>query len=176
MKFNTISMIKHPVDKVFTAMRDSLPLVTSKWADIHNIKEQERKAGPDGITVVNIWTAATKLPPAVLSFIGTEKFTWTDTALWNDANKICTWSIEPHQFRDSVQCKGTTVFTTAIGGQGTKITFSGDLDWKSDKFLGMAGGIGQAVLSGAEGIIRNVIQKNFRSIAEAVEAHLNTGK
>jgi hypothetical protein len=174
MKFMTVTIVKHPVDDVWKAMRDDLPLVTSKREDIHGVAEQERRVEPPVYRIVNIWTANAKLPQAILRFLGTDKIAWTDRAEWDETKKICTWSIEPHQFRDAIVCRGCTVFESALGGTGSKVTFSGDLDWRSDKLPGIAAGIGQAVQQGAEGVIRNVIQKNFRTIAEAVEKHLTS--
>jgi hypothetical protein len=173
MKFQTVSIVKHHINAVWVSMRDDLPAVTSRREDIHSVTEQERHASPRICRIVNVWKARTKLPPAAMRLLDADMFVWTDRAEWNNETRVCTWSIEPHHFRDSICCHGTTAFEPAVGGTGTRITFSGDLEWDSAKLLGLAGGMGEAVFSSAEGIIRNVIQKNFRKVADAVALHLD---
>lgn len=176
MKFQTLKVVRHKLAAVWPAMRDDLPLVTSNRQDIHSVAEQDRQVVLPVHRIVNIWRAKTRLPAAITKLLDEDMFAWTDRAEWDDETGICKWSIELHHFRDAIHCDGTTVFESAIGGNGTKITFSGKLEWSKEKLGGIAGGITNAVLSNAEGIVRNAIQKNFLAIVGAVEDHLDALK
>jgi hypothetical protein len=122
---------------------------------------------------VNIWKAAVKLPESVMSALGSDLFIWTDRAEWNNDTHICTWTIELHQFRDSVQCYGITTFETAMGGNGTRITFSGNIEWDSSKTGGIKGMLGEAFMVIGGDFIQNAVQKNFRKMAEAAAKYLD---
>lgn len=172
MKFQTITIIKYKIDAVWKTMRDDLPELAYLMEDIESITEKERHVSPSVHKVINIWKSATKLPPIIMRYLNTDMFTWTDRAEWNNESLVCNWKIEPHHFRDSIHCKGKTSFESAMGGLGTKITFSGDLEYNSQKLIGITNFIGDTVLGAADSIIRIIVQKNFRKIAEAIEKHL----
>jgi len=173
MRFQTVSVIKHESRIVWAAMRDDLPKIVHFLGDIESVTEQQRCETKEHCKIVNIWKASPRLPQALVKFIDSDMFMWTDRAEWDNRMQTCNWSIELHHFRDSIQCHGSTLFQPAMGGAGTKVTFSGDLNWNSRKLLGSASFLGETALSAAEGIIRNILQKNFRKIAEALGQYLD---
>jgi hypothetical protein len=173
MQFKTISLIKYGIVNVWTTMRDDLPDLAKMMEDIESITEEERKNSSAICYVVNTWKSAIKLPQSIKTHFGTDLFVWTDRAEWDNETHVCKWTIELHRFRDSIRCHGSTTFETAMGGLGTKITFSGDLDWNSQKLAGLTGLFGETVLMMAENIVQNAIQKNFRKIAETITKYLD---
>jgi hypothetical protein len=173
MEFKTISLIKHRTEKVWSTMRDELPKLAEMMDDIESITEKERIQSKTLYQIVNIWKSATRLPQPVMNLLHTDSFSWTDRAEWNNESHICQWSIEMHYFHDAVQCHGSTVFEPAMGGNGTKVTFSGNLILNSRKLEGFTGVLGEAVFAAAQGIIQNTIQKNFRKVTETIGKHLD---
>jgi len=173
MQFKTVNLIKHETEKVWATMRDDLPKLAEMMDDIESITEKERTESQTTYHVVNIWKSAIKLPQSIMSVLGSDLFVWTDRAEWNNETHVCRWTIELAHFRDSVECHGTTIFESAMGGKGTKISFSGDLVWDRHKLGGIAGAFGETVLIVAEDFIQNAVQKNFRKIAETIAKYMD---
>jgi len=166
-------MIKHGTEKVWKTMRDDLTELVGMIDEIESVTGKERNETKQIYRVVNIWQASVKLPQTIMSVIGSDLFSWTDRAEWNNDTHICTWTIELHQFRESVKCNGTTTFEPAMGGNGTRVTFSGNIDWDNRKTGGMTGMLGEAFLVIGGDFIQNAVQKNFRKLAEATAKYLD---
>ncbi len=173
MQFKTVNLIKHGVEDVWQTMRDDLPKLAEMMDDLESITEKERTESPTVFHVVNIWISATKIPQSIKKILDSEHFVWTDRAEWNNETHVCRWTINLHHFHDSVQSHGTTIFEPAMGGNGTKVTFSGNLEWDNEKLTGIVGVFGETVLILAKDIIQNAIQKNFRKITGAIEKYLD---
>lgn len=172
MQFKTVDLVKHGKEKVWATMRDDLSKLAEMMEDIESITETERTESPPVVHLVNIWKSALKIPQSIKMIIGSETLVWTDRGNWNNETHICEWTIEFLNLHDSVECRGTTVFEPALGGKGTKITFSGNLEWNSQKLAGIAGFFGETVMLMAEDIIDYAIQKNFRKIADTTGKYL----
>lgn len=173
MHFNTISIIKHPIDQVWLTMRDDLPKLVELAEDIESISVElhEKKSGI--CKVVNIWKASPPLPQSVARYLKSDMFVWTDRAEWNEEKMECLWSIEPHHFRDRVHCSGVTSFHPAMGGRGTRITFIGDFEWDSQSLSVVPNLLKEAVHKIVESLVSDLIPKNFRKITDAVKRHLD---
>jgi hypothetical protein len=170
METKSISMVKHPVHLVAATMRDRLAEVAAGVDDVESVQLQERVEQADGgLLVVNLWQARPKLPALIASRLRPEMLRWTDRATWNPAGDVCTWEIDPHYFHDHIQCRGHTRYEPAMGGRGTRITFTSE-------FLlgrGPTGGIANPLLVVAEPILRGLIPKNFQKIVEALSGWLD---
>jgi hypothetical protein len=173
MDFSTVSIVKHPIDRVWTVMRDDLADLADLMDDIESIHVELREEGPPIFKIVNVWTAHPRLPESVVRYLGSETFSWTDRAEWNEKRMECLWSIEPHRFRDRIRCVGATRFSPAMGGRGTRVVFSGEIEWNSQNLPGLPSMLEEAVYAGAEALVKSLIPKNFRKITDAIAAHLD---
>jgi hypothetical protein len=173
MEFKTTSLIKFGTEKVWATMRDDLPKLAEMMEDIESITETSRTVSKTTYNIVNIWKSATKLPQPIINLLHSNYFSWTDTAEWNNETHFCKWSIEMHHLQNAVICHGSTIFEPAMGGNGTKVTFCGNLELDSRKLSGITGVLGEAVFIGAQGIIQNMMQKNFRKVIETIGKHLD---
>lgn len=177
MEIKTVSILKHPLENVWHAMRDELPNLVELLEDIDEIEVETRKnSSPNTIMIVNIWKAHPKLPAVITGKLNTEMFVWTDRAEWNDKALECNWSIEPHYFQDKIQCSGTTKFTTALGGKGTRIAFTSNVKWKNKNGSGVTGFLQDTVYTVIESFMKNLIPKNFHKITVAISKHLDSIK
>lgn len=176
MTFNTVSMVKHPIDRVWTIMRDDLPKLVDLIDDIEDISVQSYEKRNHNCKVVNVWRASPPLPQSIAGRLDSSMFIWTDRADWNDKNKECLWSIEHHHFRDRIRCSGTTRFESAIGGRGTRITFSGSFELNHHNLPGMLRSLEGPALKAIENLISSLIPKNFHKIADALSTHLDSQK
>ena len=66
------------------------------------------------------------------------------------------WRIDPHFLGQRTEYAGTTKFSEAMGGKGTRLTFEVDLAQVDE-----SKGIGS--------IMSSIIQRNFRELVEAAE-------
>jgi hypothetical protein len=168
MEAKTISVVKHPRDLVWSTMRDRLAEIAAHVQDVESAQLVERREHDDVATVVHVWQASPKLPAIIASRVQPEMFRWNDHALWDARSFTCTWRIEPHHFADYIQCHGITTYEPAIGGRGTRITFT------SDFHLGRGDGrIASPLLSAAEPFFRGIIPKNFQKIVASLAALLD---
>lgn len=176
MKFQTLALVKHPLPRVWKAMRDELPLLASRIDDIESITTTQRSESPGQISIVNIWRARPTLPEMLAKHVDTASLAWTDRAVWDEESKTCRWSIEPHVFSGHFECRGETRFEPAMGGRGTRITFSGEAEIKFGLFGdGVRKVLEDTLFKGAMGFVQDIISKNFRKIATALEKHLDAG-
>ncbi|MEO8763369.1 MAG: hypothetical protein ABI416_03740 [Ginsengibacter sp.] len=173
MKFKTISIIKFRVDIAWNTMLNKLPDIANDVDDLESITEIERTILPGNMTrVVNVWKSKPRLPAMVMKYINPDMLAWTDTANWKEEDKTIEWEIRSHHFHEEMHCKGTTVFETAMGGKGCRLTFSGSLEWKG-KVLSLSFGILDSTIAKAvEGVLTQMIPSNFRKITEVMSKYI----
>ena len=177
MNIKTVSVIKYPIDNVWTAMRDDLPKLLNFLEDIESITVKlYENIEPEITQVVNIWKASPKLPKILARRLDSNMFVWTDNAKWDKTKLECAWNIEPHHFRDNVKCSGITKFELALGGRGTRVTFSGNIEWKSKSHASVSSFMEDAVFKGIEIFVQSLIPKNFRKVIEALTKYLDSNR
>jgi hypothetical protein len=173
MNFSTVSIVKHPIDRVWIAMRDDLPKLVDLLEDIESISVELNEQGPHIHKVVNIWKACPQLPQSIAMRLDSDMFVWTDRAEWNEEKRECLWSIEVHHFRDRVRCSGLTSFGSAMGGRGTRVTFAGSIGWHNRDPSKVTGFLEEAVYKSVEALMRDLVPRNFRKITDALAKHLD---
>lgn len=169
METKTLSMVQHPRELVWGTMRDRLPEIIAGVEDVESVALVSRKETGGAMLTEYLWQARPKLPALVAASVRPEMLCWTDRARWSPNDFVCTWEIEPHAFRENIQCRGTTRYEQAMGGRGTRITFTSDFQ------LGRArdGRLGNPILTMAEPILRGLIPKNFQKVVAAMNELLN---
>ena len=166
--FKSVIMVKYPQDHVWVAVRDRLPEMVPFLDDVKSITQEYREQKSDLLKLTNIWQADIELPSKVQSIIDVDKLEWTDSAEWIESQQQCQWIIEPHFFKDRIDCTGSTRFESAIGGRGTRITFAGELSIDASDIPGIPVFMESTVTKTVESLITTVIPKNFRKITDAL--------
>ena len=168
MKIKSVSVLKHPVPEVWTAIRDRLPEIVPFIADIESVTVQSRAEAADGtVRLVNIWKAKPKLPAIVTNYLKPEMLAWTDRAEYRLKTLECHWRTEPHFFTERIQCAGVTRYEHAMGGRGTRVTFEGDLEFSLHNLPGVPQVFENALVRGVETFVTALVPKNFRNVIEA---------
>lgn len=148
-------------------MRDHLTEFAQNIADIESIRQVERTIDTRGtVYIVNEWSVRQALPAALSTMLKVDKFSWIDRNRWDEANQTCSWTIEPAALGEHIACSGQTHFAVAMGGRGTRVTFTGELDIKPG-LLGQLGSVGPMVSGFIESIATTIIPRNLRAVAEA---------
>ena len=165
--FRTVVVLKRPQQELWINMRDHLADFAERLADIESVRQIERTIDADGvICIVNEWSVQQTLPAGLSTMLKLDRFRWTDRNRWNEANRVCSWRIEPLAFGEHIACSGDTHFADAMGGRGTRITLAGELDIKPS-LLGALGSVGPMLSSFIESIATTIIPRNLRAVAEA---------
>lgn len=173
MEFNTVSMVKHPVEEVWTSMRDELPQLADHMDDVERIQVESSSQNGKIYRVVNVWQAAPRLPATIASHLDPKMFCWTDHAEWQEASQECRWRIEHRFFGESFSCAGLTQFKPAMGGRGTRITFSGTFELNRKKLPQVLRVLEDPVLKIVESMLIKLIPANFQKITAAIDKHLD---
>ncbi len=151
-------------------MQDHLVEFAGSIADIDNIRQIERSTDANGIVhIVNEWRIRQQIPAAICSMLKIGELGWVDRNSWNAGTATCSWSIEPVFLREFIACSGETVFSDAMAGRGTRVTFAGELDLKPG-LLGSLAGIEPMVSGFLESIVTTIIPRNLRAVVEAAAA------
>jgi hypothetical protein len=177
MNFKRTSIIKYPIELVWATMRDKMPEVVNLLPEIASVDISAYATTESGdVLVTKVWSAAPKLPDFVAKHIQSDMLSWTEYGEWVADSKVCAWSIESHGLKDAIDCKGETGFEPALGGKGTRITFSGNVEIDAQKLserLRIANAISTQVL---ELVAHSVIPHNFGESAKAIEKYLGEKK
>ena len=167
MNLHVDQRISHPVDLVFTTLRDR---VTDLAPFLPNIAAIEYEEGPvteaTKTSYAIRWHAAeTEIPRAARRFIDPSKLCWLDRAVWDAETRSCDWSMEVSMLPGRVRCGGTNS-CMAAGDDATTFQIRGDLtiDVKGLVPRLIAGKVGPAV----EGFVVRLIQPNLTHIGRAV--------
>ena len=172
--FKSVVIVKHPLDKVWLAIRDSIVEIAPLMSDIESVKVLERhEKGSEESRFVNEWRLSAKLPAIASTIIEPGDLGWLDYARWDNSNYVCRWSIEPFFHPESIRCSGITKYESAIGGRGTRVTFQGDVDIDVAQLAGLSKTISSPVSSIVENVVTTIVPRNFRKVYEAAEHWLN---
>ena len=172
--FRSVVIVKHPVEAVWTALRDNLAQIGPLVSDVRSVEVLERNEASNGtLVILNEWRLDLNLPAAARALVQPEQLGWRDHARWDATSKICSWDIRPFLHADAINCSGETSYAPAIGGRGTRVTFSGDIGIDTAKLQGMLKVASLPISGIIESVITTVLPRNFRKIYVATESWLS---
>lgn len=172
--FKSIIIVKYAPDIVWNIIRDQLPELATYISDVDEIEVKNRSETPCGkVMIENLWKANIKIPSILKSIIKPKALCWTDKAEWNQDKLLCNWQIQPHFFKERISCSGSTLYSPAMGGRGTKICFTGNLDISSQNLKGVPKKLEGKISDIAESLVSSIIPTNFRKMTEAIQLMIN---
>jgi hypothetical protein len=175
MEFRTVTIVKHPTALVWETMQEHLPEIASAVPDIESVSPMSSSKNEEGhLLMVNVWKAKPPLPDFLSKMVQPDMLTWTDSAVWKEAQRSCRWEIRSHYFKEQMSCIGNTSFEPAMGGKACRLSFEGTLHWQANALpIKMAGPL---VAQGIESFMASMIPANFRKLTEAVEHFIQNNK
>ncbi len=174
--FRDLVVIKQPLERVWTTVRDRLPDLAAQLDDVERIVVLEREPiGPGRLRLVNEWHSGQKIPKLLQNRLGAAAVSWIDRNQWDDSTHVCTWAIEPSLFPEHIRCAGSTSYAPAMGGRGTRITFAGDFELAPGALKGLAGPLEQPATAFVESIVTVFIPRNLRKVMDAAERLIAAG-
>ena len=152
-------------------MRDHLVDFAGHLSDIDEIRQVTRTQDSEGIVhIVNEWRVRQQIPAMIRPILKTNELSWIDRNTWDASTQTCSWTIEPGFLTEHIACSGKTFFAPAMGGQGARVTFEGELDLKPGLLSGAFGGVDKLLAGFLESIVTTVIPRNLRNVVEAAAA------
>lgn len=149
-------------------MRDHLVDFSGRIADIEEVREIDRTVDVDGMVhIVNAWRVQQQLPAVVRAVLKTDEISWIDRNTWDSRTYTCAWTIEPNFLREHITCFGKTSFVAAMGGQGTRVIFEGELDLDQSVLRASLGSAEKLLAGSIESIVATAIPRNLRGVVEA---------
>lgn len=171
--FNSVSIVKHSLERVWVTVRDRLPELVPFMEDMEKITQLKRVELPDGIVRLdNLWQANPRLPLLQTAHMKPEMFAWIDRAEWRPPSHECSWRIESRFLPESIECWGVTRYQPALGGRGTRVTIEGQLALTAPNLPGLAF-LDGSLVQGFETLASSLIPKNMRKMTEAVGGFLD---
>ncbi len=165
--FQCLVGVRHPLAKVAAAVRDRMSEVAPALEHVEQITTLSRIERADGaVDLINEWRVNPTLPHALYDVVKPENLGWLDHAAWRSDLAACEWRIEPHFMGAAIDCRGQTLFETAMGGRGTRVTFEGRLDIDPNALLSIPMVWRGPASVAVEMLISTLIPKNFRRTTE----------
>lgn len=165
--FHSLVVLRRPRQELWTIMRDHLVAFGGRIADIEDVRQLSRTPDVDGVVrIVNAWRARQQVPPAIRSMLQIDELSWIERTSWNEAASACDWTIEPSFLGEQIMCSGTTTFAVAMGGRGTRVSFTGELDVKPG-LLSRLGSMEPMASGFLETVVTTLVPRNLRAVAEA---------
>jgi hypothetical protein len=166
--FRTLVVVRQPLDQVWAVVRDRLPELAMTLDDVKSIVVIEREElGPGNVRLVNEWRSSQRIPAGLGDRLGITDLSWLDCNLWDEADHGCTWRIEPAVLKGQIRCNGSTRYEPAMGGRGTRVTFTGTFDLAPGALATFAGPLQKPISAFVESIATTVIPRNVRKVVEA---------
>lgn len=172
MQIHASSIIHHPLDRVYRAYKDELPLIAPYMPDIKEIRVLSREDLPDGPKLHNEWTGKTEIPKVAQGIVKPEMVKWDDFATWHDSGTYCEWRIATRFFTENVKCGGTNRFT-ADGPGRTRVTLSGTLDVSLKDIPGVPRFLAGTIAPQIEKFIIALITPNLEKVNKSLERYLD---
>jgi hypothetical protein len=166
-QFRSLLVVSQPAEPLWRAIRDRLSDVAQELDDIEGVRVLSREdLSSTTVRLVNEWRARLRIPAALEAAIGRDALGWIDTAIWNESEMRCRWSIEPLFLRGQVHCEGATTYEKAMGGRGARVTFEGELSVALSSGGRTSLGL-DAVSSFVEPLVTTLIPRNFKKTLDA---------
>lgn len=170
MRIEADAFIDHPVDEVFRAYRDELPILVSGLPRVREIVVESREEADGVVHLINLWKGAAKVP-AVAAKVLPPMVSWHDHASWDAQTRRCTWRITSDIFPEAVRCEGENVFVDT-GGR-TRVEVRGDIRIDLSKVRLVPELVAGSIASAVEGFLVRQITPTLTSVSDALADYLD---
>jgi hypothetical protein len=173
MEIYTAQVIDFPMEKVYPLVRDNLRELVPYMENVKRIETESREALGEGrIRLVNRWYAMGEIPKVIQTIIKPEMLTWLDTAIWNDAEKMCQWEIKTMFFKENVRCSGINYYKPR-GKDRTTLEITGDFTIELKGIPGVPRLLEKKIGSQVEKFIVRLLTPNLASLAKGISQYLS---
>ncbi len=171
-----LALVRYDRDLVWRTVRDELPALATLLSDVRSVETTSRRNGPgDEVELINLWEADVAVPAILSRMVRPDAVRWTDVAKWSAADHVCRWSIEPHLFAGAIRCQGATRYEAAMGGRGTRLTLTGEIEIARSTLPAALAKLGAPAVTAIESMVTTVVPRNLTKLAAAVTRHLAAG-
>ena len=172
MQIHSTCLVHHPLERVYLAYRDELPLMVPFIPDIREIVVKSREEFTGGVKILNLWIADREPPRAVASVIKKEWLQWEDYATWNDEATFVDWRMILPAMPDRMRCSGRNTFVKD-GLDRTKVIITGELLIDASGFPGVPSSLVRRVGTAIEAFIVDLVTPNLTRMNQSLELYLD---
>jgi hypothetical protein len=174
MRIDVRQDMSHPLEKVYTTMRDDLPGIAAFLSGVESIETTEREEfGPGRVRLLNVWQANKEnVPKVVRSFVTSNMLRWKDHAEWNDEDHSVRWRFETFQFDKLFECSGGNRFEELPAG-GTRMNIQGDLQIFPERIPGVPRFLARRIKPKIEEFIMKMVGSNLSDLARGLQEFLD---
>lgn len=172
MKIHAESRVHHPLETVYLAYRDELPLMAPYIPDVREIVVSKREVSPGRVNLLNIWHADREVPKVAQTFVKPEMLMWEDYAEWDDAARHANWTLVIPAFRNQVRCSGRNAMF-ADGPNATRVVLTGELEIEAHKVPGVPKLLARRMAPKIEAFIVSLVTPNLRRVNASLEQYLD---
>ncbi len=175
MELRFEQVISHPLENVYSTMRDRLAELVPHLVGVESILVQEREQlAPGRVRMLNLWQASPEAAPkAVRPFVSRKMLSWKDHAEWNDADHTVRWRFETSSFEKLFECQGSNRFED-LGGFA-RLRIEGELHIFLERLPGVPKFLAKRIAPKVEAFIGKIVGDNLRGLAGGLQAFLDGG-
>jgi hypothetical protein len=170
MQISAQVRIPFPRPLVYATYRDKLLELQPYLPNVRGIEVRSRRETDGLVHIVNEWHGGGEIPAAARALLNESMLSWTDRAVWNDAEYFTQWQIETHAFQEAVHCTGKNSFLAE--GDTTLVVSKGNLAIDSSQIHGVPHFIAQVVGGVVEEFLGQKIAPNLVELGEGVSHYL----
>lgn len=174
MDINAVSVINHPIDRVFVAYRDELQKIASYVTNIKGINVLSREETPGLVKLHNEWIGRGEIPKVAQGVVKPEMLAWDDFAEWSEAEQLVRWNIRIRVFSDKFSCSGTNRFTPEGPGR-TRVHLTGKLQIDLREIPGVPRFLASSIAPQVEKFIVALVKPNLEEVNVAIGRYLDAG-
>ncbi len=180
MEFEYPEHISHPVDDVYSLLKDRLPELIPQLPGVDSIEELSRETDGSLTRITNLWQGNSKsAPPIVRPFVTRKMTAWHDHAVWDDDKHLVTWRFETLHFDTLYDCSGVNYLIpepNVDGTKGTRVRITGDLRVYPARVPGVPKLLARSVGPKAEAFLIDMVTPNLKELPQAVQAYLDQSR
>lgn len=176
MKISVSAYLPFPRSLVYLTYRDKLVEIVQSMPDIQQveIKSSCRSQRQGRIHYVNEWRGSGDIPAVARPFLSEDLLSWTDEAIWNDAEFTTDWQTKTHVFTEAVYCAGQNLFLE--DGAGTRIESNGELTIDPKQLKGVPFFLAGTIATLLEEYLSKKVAPNFIQMSQGIQQYLETRK
>jgi hypothetical protein len=155
---------------VYKAYRDNLPEIVHDLKDIRSIEITSRSQEENHLCVISEWLGGGEIPAIARPLVSESMLSWTDVAIWHDADFTTNWIIKTHAFTEAVHCTGWHHFLE--DGNSTIIESNGELTIDPHQIHGVPQFFAATIGHVVEDVLRQKIDLSLQQVAQGVHHYL----
>ena len=173
MDFKYSELVKYPLERVYTVLRDNLPDIVPFLPNVESIQVLEREETDGRLRLLNHWQGESgAIPRIVRPFVTREMKQWHDEAVWIEGEYRVEWTFSTKSFENLYDCSGVNSFE-AESDETTRVSVSGTINVYPARLRAVPKLLARKARPKVEEWLVKMITPNLAQLPQAVQAYLD---